>query len=733
MTFAMRPCIAACLIAAFPGTAALKGWTTTDAALKGWTTTTTAAWSASAQQAAADAQFQEARRLFDALDYEKAVTALDAAIAALEASTPRDITRRDKLASAYEMRARSKFGLGDQDGAKADFVQLLKLSPGHTLSGQVSPRVVALFEETVKASITSIAVSVTPATAKLEIDGLPASPGTIRVAIGDHVLVAEQGGFRPVKQTITAVAGSTAEIAITLERVSSVLRIVTSPPDVEVRVDGTVVGKTLAAVSGEGGAPAPDAAPMSAPLIISDVTTGTHLVELKKDCFVTATSKVSVDKPDDYVVGPVTLQRAIATLNVTANQPGAQVFIDGQDRGTAPLTGAELCEGEHLVEIRTRFGRDSRRIDARAGAQIAFDGVLKPAFALISASGPATGSSQDIRVLVERALAGSQTVRVVATAADQADKALKANQLTNDWLATDAGGRPVGASAQMAGPIRKEASTRLSDALGVQGVASVTAVDASRVVVALLASGSGTPDVVEVSLDNPSSISAAIAKLDRSISFSRPATGVVAIDVADVQGAVVAAVETAGPAAAVVKVGDMIVQADGKPVADATAFAAIVSGHKAGENVALDLRDAAGTPKKVDLPVFLTPRVIGLSEQGLPVNRILLDLRARTGDTIDPFEQSVVRLNTAVALARVGEWSAAQAELQRVKLPDRPGVGNGTVQYLLGVVAEALGNRAEAEAAYKAAAATESLLMEDGPRVKDLVEARLAELQKTPR
>jgi predicted Zn-dependent protease len=112
---------------------------------------------------------------------------------------------------------------------------------------------------------------------------------------------------------------------------------------------------------------------------------------------------------------------------------------------------------------------------------------------------------------------------------------------------------------------------------------------------------------------------------------------------------------------------------------------------------------------------------------------VLLDLRARAAELTDPFEQSVVRLNTAVALGRIGEWAAAQVELRQVKLPDRPGVGSGTVQYLLGVAAEALGNRAEAEAAYKAAAATDSLLTDDGPRVKDLAEARLAELQRAAR
>lgn len=681
---------------------------------------------ASSTHQAADAQFQEARRLFDALDYEKAVAALDAAIVALEASTPKDVARRDKLASAYEMRGRSKFGLGDQDGAKADFVLLLKLNPSHTLSGQVSPRVVALFEEVLKETVTSITISVTPPTAKLQLDGMPLdAPGTVRVAAGDHVVSAEQQGFRPAKQTVTAAIGTTADISLALERVSSVFRIISSPADVDVRVDGVSVGKTVAAAEGGGAA-------VSAPLVVSDVTTGPHVVELKRDCFVTSQTRVAVDKPDDYAIGPVVLQPAVASLSVSANQAGAQVFVDGQDRGAAPYKTAELCEGEHLVEVRTSFGRDVKRVDARAGGNLTFEGVIKPAFAIVSASGATL--PQDVRMLVERAMGGSQTVRLLAPPADQADKALKANSLTGDWLATDAGGRPVGAAAQMAGTIRKEASTRLAEAFAVQGVASVTALDANRVVVALLAAGSTAPDVFEVSLDNTASINAALATLDQAIPMSRPSIGITAIDVADVAGAVVAGIDANSPAAATaLKVGDVIGQAAGQPVADATALAKVVSGRAAGQNLPVEARDVAGATKRVELPVFLTPRVIGLAELGIPVNRVLLDMRARSAGITDPFEQAVVRLNTAIALGRVGEWSTAQAELRQVKLPDRPGVGNGTVQYLLGVAAEALGSRAEAEVNYKAAMATESLLSDDGPRVKDLAEARLAEMLRGSR
>ena len=40
--------------------------------------------------------------------------------------------------------------------------------------------------------------------------------------------------------------------------------------------------------------------------------------------------------------------------------------------------------------------------------------------------------------------------------------------------------------------------------------------------------------------------------------------------------------------------------------------------------------------------------------------------------------------------------------------------------------------RSDAETAFKAAAASTNLLTEDGPPVRELAEARLAELAKTP-
>ncbi|MGQ0735253.1 MAG: PEGA domain-containing protein [Acidobacteriota bacterium] len=690
-----------------------------------------------ARQGVGDVMYQEARRLFEGLDYENAVKALDQVIAAYLAVPPTTPEGRERLATAYEMRARSKFGLGNPEEARADFIALLRVNPNFTLTGQVSPRVVSLFEETAAVTVANLALSVTPSTAIVTVDGVPIeTDGPTRVTAGDHVIAAEQRGYRSAQQAITANPGETATVILTLERLSAVISILTSPADVDVLVDGVKVGRTGAGPPPQEYAEAltrsgASTANVSSPLILDDVKPGEHTVEFTRPCFVRTVNRLVVERPDDYLVGPVTLKPAVATVSVTSNEPGTQVFIDGQQRGVAPYTASDVCEGSHLIELRSRFGSDSRRIDARAGDTVSVEGALKPMFALVSATGESASADVDMRVMVERALSQAQTVRVLATPSEQTAKVLKTNQLPTSWLAADAEGRPQGAAMQMTRPARTDASSKLADAFGAQGVASVTAIDKTRMVISLLAAGSGTPEIVELRLDRPDTIAEAVGTLDRVPTLSRPAIGVLAIDVTDLAGPVVVGVDATSPANGRVSVGDIVVTADGQPTPDVAALLRIVAGKGAGSVLAVELRDAKGASKRAELSVFLTPRLMGLSDQTLLANRVLMDLRARLAAATDPFQQSVIRLNTAVALARLGDYSAAQSELRQVKLPDGPGVGNGTVQYLYGVCAQELGNRSEALGALKAAAASEALLTEDGPAVRELAEARLAQLQRS--
>ena len=677
----------------------------------------------------------QAKQFFDALDYEHAVSALDQAIVVLEGRPQQDPARRG-LPGAYEMRARSQFGLAKETEARADFVALLRLDPVYTLTGQVSPRVVALFDEVMQSTVTTMKLTVTPPSAEVRVDGVivPATT-SMPIAVGDHMIAAKQMGYRAVTQPAVVVTGQVAEVTIALERVSSVLAVVTSPAGVQVVIDGVSHGKT------DPGPPPPDyaeraaragvpASELSQVMLVAEMQPGAHVIEFKADCHVGTQRRLTVDKPDDYTLDPVKLEKAIASVNIKTTQPGAAVYVDGQQRGMAPLSMPDLCEGEHLVEVRSPAGRFFRRMTARTGDKLEMEATLKPAFALVSSSGQATGLNTDLRLTIERAFEALQTVTLFAPPADQLDTVLKAQQLTPAWLAFDASKRPIAQSADLGASTRRDLTARIARSFDAQGVASVTVpstLDRSKIVVSLLAAGSGDPDVIEVTIDRPDTFAAAVAQIDRAPSFFRPSIGLSAIDVRDVAGAVVIGVDANGPAAkAGIAAGDVIVKANAQPIADVVTLNTLLAGRKTDEALTLELKDRTGAPKRADVVVALAPRLVGLYDQTLLVNRMLLDLRGRLLVPGTPNEDSVLRLNLAAALARVENWSDARIELQRVKLPDGPGVSNGTVQYLLGLCADKLGNRADADAAFTAAAASEALISEDGPSVKDLVEARKA-------
>src|SRR5262249_54902198 len=166
-----------------------------------------------------------------------------------------------------------------------------------------------------------------------------------------------------------------------------------------------------------------------------------------------------------------------------------------------------------------------------------------------------------------------------------------------------------------------------------QGIASVSvpaSVDRPPLIVALLAAGSGEPDVIELRLDLPESASNAIARLDRAPSFFKPSLGLMTVDVADESGPVVAVIEANGPAGkAGIQAGDVLVKVNGQPVQDSVALAALLSGKTANDSLTLELKDRAGAAKHADVKVMLNPRLIGIADQTLLVNRTLVDVRSR--------------------------------------------------------------------------------------------------------
>ena len=200
-----------------------------------------------ARQAPAELpEMVQARTLFDALDYEQAIPMLDRAIMLLEPAAVRDPAVRKSLVSAYEMRARARFGTGNRDGAVSDFRAVLALNPSFTLGEGVSPRVVALLDEVKSSTVGILELQTTPGDVSVQVDGVavPSSGGKVSLATGAHSIKITRPGYKSAEQPVIVTAGQVVPLQLTLERVSTVLTVVSSPPDVEVFVNGVSRGRT---------------------------------------------------------------------------------------------------------------------------------------------------------------------------------------------------------------------------------------------------------------------------------------------------------------------------------------------------------------------------------------------------------------------------------------------------------------------------------------------------------
>jgi hypothetical protein len=700
-----------------------------------------AAVCAHAQVPSLDAQLAQAKTQFEAGDYEPAVATLDALIAALEPLVPKDPVAARLLPPAYELRARTRFQLGNMDGANADFRALLKAAPAFAFADKVSPRVARMLEDIRKTNVGRIILNLSPADADLDLDGVPftQAAGQIPLAVGPHTLSGRRSGCRSASQTFTVNAGATTEVVLTLERIAASVWLVTSPPDVEVLLDGVARGRTEA-----GPQPPRWAEPIakaglqpgavSKPFVLDDLGVGSHVIGFARDCHVGIDLRAEITKLTDLFLAPVKLERAVASITVESPGSGASAWLDGEPRGAVPQQIDDICEGSHIVEMRSPWGRYVGRLELHAGDRLTVQGVVKPTVALLAVTGlPKEYRGTDLRLDLEKRFATAKTMTLFAPAGEKVDQALNAEKLSRGWLAFDSWRRAIGDTASaITAPARLQIGGRMARSLEVQGVAELTARpggDRSQFLLSILAADSAVPDVLELTPDNPQSVNAVIARLDQMPAMYRPSAGLTVADVLDVAGAVVVNVEASAAKAGLVT-GDIIVKADGRPVTDGGSFSAVVAGHKANDTVTVEVVGKTGAPRTATLTIVMAARLVAMNDQSLLFNNLVLALRTRLATSGTPADP-IVRLNLAVALMRLGNFTDARTELSKVQLVAGPGVSNGTVQYLLGLCHESLGQTVDAERAWNAAATdVESLLTEDGPSIRELAEAKLAAIRK---
>ncbi len=123
----------------------------------------------------------------------------------------RDPASATTLVSAYEMRARARFGTGNRDGAITDFKAALAIDPGFTLAEGVSPRIVALLDEVKASTLGAMELTLDPPAADVVDRWRPAE--AVRHAAGDDRRLAHdcasRAGYKPIEQSVLVNVGET--------------------------------------------------------------------------------------------------------------------------------------------------------------------------------------------------------------------------------------------------------------------------------------------------------------------------------------------------------------------------------------------------------------------------------------------------------------------------------------------------------------------------------------------
>jgi len=676
-----------------------------------------AAQAAASLSAADEERWQEALGLFNGFKYQQAIDALDQLVSTLTESFNPDLAGR--LVDIYAVRARAHFALGRMAPAEEDFSKLLELQPSFALPEGISPKVVALFT-TVKARMVGQLLLTADPPGDATVDGraytVGIEPRAIELLSGTHALVASRRGYAPFEASVTVSAGEVTTFALALERISATLTVRTSPAGVDVEFDGESKGVTVAA----------DDAPWAS--LVVDTQPGAHRLVLTRPCSVTAEHRITVDSLDDFEADPITLAPAVASATIRTSATGALVFLDGVPQGAAPVTLKDVCEGEHVLELRSPRGRFVDRSRWRTGDEKVFDAVLRPAFAIVGVHEPgASGSIPSLAKELEQVLQEGAVVVLYVPSEDDLKAALAAENLSAQALAeilTGGGATPL--------PQRlRDLGRRLSTHLEAQGIAWITIPpdDPGAVAIGIMASGSARPEQLVFRPADPASRAQNRAALARPApAVLRPTLDISVADLVDVAGAVVIRAPGGGPGAeAGLAPGEVIVQAGGQPVASVADLQRQVEEVSPPGPLGLEVRGQNGVMRSVNVDVTESPSLIPLRQRALLCNKVLLEMRDVTQTAAVPERRSAARLNLAIAEMCVENWEEALGDLEQVTLPDRPGVSAGTVAYLIGLCHEALGQAAEARAAFeRAAAATDSTLGINGPPVPLLAREKLS-------
>jgi tetratricopeptide (TPR) repeat protein len=680
---------------------------------------------------------------FDGPQQSRSIVVFDTVIARLEAVGSRSlpVRGRDILAQAYEYRGRAYFGIGLSEKTAENFRQLIQLRPEYALSKErVSPKIVELFDSLKRTLVGYLAVSSDPAGAQVTLvsaSGLRSDlPLTdffpIEVLAGEYSVEVARPGYRTETRAVSIAAEATETLAVPLARVLASAFFVVEPQGVEIWVDGelraTSAGNLAPEFHDAALAHGLDPNRAAARVEITNLSLGSHALELRRRCYATEKRTINTPQPEDYVFDPIRLEDSLGSLKLTSDPPGARILVNGEARGVTPAEIPGICSGKVRIEVKHAAGKYIKDLLLEKDEAVSLDCPIRPTLAFLGVE--ATGSAgvrylADADEKIQANLARLASLNFIAAPREAVDRMLEQERLTRQGLLPGSGTDP---------DLVRKVTDRMATALEVQGfLLAVLTEERLRPTARLhlLAAGNTTADSADIAFGEGPAYAPLLERLDAVFASERPWSGLVTVDTLLHDGVPVLRVVPASPAAqAGVRSGDLISGADGQPVKRTSDLMAAVAAKKAGERLVLQVRGGApgSQPRDVELALGTSAREVPLFDPQLVYNKVMMDLRSVVEGYPGSEAAAYAWLNLAICAMHFADYAGAHEYLQKAKaeLPLQPGLSRGTALYYLGLTLDKLGYRPQAVEAYRAAAEAKdaTLIDNDGPAVATLAARR---------
>jgi hypothetical protein len=624
------------------------------------------------------------RDLLDTIREDLVQLRLEKALAGIEALLADPGLQEAERQEALILRAQTHGAIGDFEAVEQDYRQILRVRPGYVPDASLTPdKAMARFRAVRDAMIGTLLLTLEPPDARLLVDGADVavpSDGSLALLAGDRVLRAEAPGYDPEQQRIAVEPGSETPLRFQLIPNARTLVVRTVPDRVTVKLDGREVGQTRQPFGAEKGAGL-----VPAELELELVPLGEHVIELSKPCFtpVRIEDFVSVDlldtSPKRY--DAVVMTPARAGLTIEGGPPGGRLRIDGKAAGTLPLAEPlSLCPGEVQVEVRAG-GRpvwlSRETLAAEGGSRLTID--PRPGVLLVG---------------------------------------------TESWPDALAA---LGDTFSTMGTAEVPRGSDLERADGWSRIALPSGADLALAVLPPAAAGGADRWLIySPHLQRVEPLT--VAPVGTRPAWSRVVWGLELADSRVGDASRVIGIAAGGPAeAAGVRPGDRISAVDGAAVANAAATREALGRAPVDRAVSLTLLGPDGESREVELRGVASPRLLRAAEHDRPVG--LLAAWAAV-DSVGPGDTGALALaNLALLLSRTGSPHLAVEQWRRVRLPERAGLGAGTVAYYLGRDLLALGREEDAVEAFRRAASSAATAFDDeGPAVAPAAEDHLVDL-----